>query len=352
MNARSGIFSKIFSPVLSLFAPLRLRAFAVTSLFAFGFVVLFFFSTSSSAYGQGPIRRAIRERVQNRPAPKPSDEIEKRTIQVGDTERAYWIHIPPSHEVTPGMPLVIVLHGGGGSGPQAERSYGWTPKSDREGFIVVYPDGTGPAKDKLLTWNAGACCGQAMDQKVDDVAFIRALVAHLLATYKINPKKVYATGLSNGGMMSYRLGCEASDIFAAIGPVAGALNCETCTPQKPVSVVAVHGKKDQNVKFEGGSPERKFDNHPRTDKSVAESTGFWIKHNGCAEAPKTESREGVTISTHEGGRDKTAVKIYAITEGGHSWPGGLRGSRLLDETSKAINATDEIWEFFKSHPKP
>ena len=308
--------------------------------------------TAHVVLAQGPIRRAIRERREARAAPNPSEGIQRQTIKFAGVERVYWIHVPPSHEVTPEMPLVVVLHGGGGSGPQAERSYGWTPKSDREGFIVVYPDGTGPLGDRILTWNAGACCGEAVDRDVDDVGFIRALVAHLLSTYKINPKRVYATGMSNGAMMSYRLACEASDLFAAIGPVAGALNVPACVPAHPVSVVAVHGLKDRNVRFAGGTPERQFDDHPRTDKSVAESTGFWIEHNGCSASPKTESREGVAISIHEGGRQGSAVKIYAITEGAHAWPGGSRGARFLDEPSKAMNATDEIWEFFAAHPKP
>ena len=148
-------------------------------------------------------------------------------------ERSYILHLSPTLAPERKYPLVIVLHGGGGNAASAGKMTGMNQQANRENFIVVYPNGAGRLGDRLLTWNSGNCCGYALDHQVDDVGFLRALVERLLTQYPIDPKRVYATGISNGGMMSYRLACEASDLVAAIAPVAAALNTE-CKPVEPV----------------------------------------------------------------------------------------------------------------------
>ncbi|MBI1785330.1 polyhydroxybutyrate depolymerase [Candidatus Sumerlaeota bacterium] len=339
-------------PILPI-SPLQSLRLSLRASRVFLLAVLLCCSPGFSA--DGPIRRAVREKIKEkmdaRVEAKSTPGTERVAIQSGGSERSYLIHVPYSHEVVKGTALVIVLHGGGGTGAQAERSYGWSKKSDEEGFIVVYPDGTGPMKTQVLTWNAGNCCGPAMDQNIDDVSFIRAVIEDVEKKYKINPKKIYATGISNGGMMSYRLACELSGRIAAIGPVAGALNCPDCAPKEPVSVVAVHGTADKHVLYNGGKPETKFDNHPRVDKSVAESLGFWIKFDGCGEKPATETKGNITTATYDEGKNGTAVKLYTVKGGGHAWPGGDRVSKMLDQPTQELNATDVIWEFFKTHPK-
>jgi len=151
---------------------------------------------------------------------KPGDY--EQSLTFGGRERRYLLHLPPSIRGAQPLPLVIVLHGGANTPEMAERMSGMSPKADSAGFIVAYPQGTTTPNDQLYTWNAGTCCGYALDNNVDDVGFIRALIEQLQAEYSIDPKRIFVNGISNGGMMAYRLGCELSDKLAAIAPIAGA----------------------------------------------------------------------------------------------------------------------------------
>jgi polyhydroxybutyrate depolymerase len=229
--------------------------------------------------------------------------------------------------------------------------------ADKEDFIVVYPDGSGRLEDKLLTWNSGNCCGYALDHKIDDVGFIRALIETLQRDYPINAQRIYATGMSNGGMMSYRIGCELSDKIAAIAPVAGALNVE-CRPTQPVSVIAFHGTDDQHVLYDGGKPKIQADPHPREDKSVAYAMNFWAQHNRCAMTPARDERgtpalsgaNGIIHDTYANCANGIAVELYTIKGSGHAWPGGK--SYLSGDTpTREISASELMWEFFKRHSK-
>lgn len=139
------------------------------------------------------------------------------------------------------LPLVLVLHGGGGNAAYAERMTGFTDKARKEGFIVVYPEGTGRQEGQLLTWNAGHCCGYAMANRVNDVAFIDALIEKLIEDYVVDPRRIYATGMSNGGMMTHRLGIELSNRFAAIAPVVATLFGDERRPEHPVSAIMFNG---------------------------------------------------------------------------------------------------------------
>ncbi|HUJ70694.1 MAG TPA: PHB depolymerase family esterase, partial [Verrucomicrobiae bacterium] len=181
------------------------------------------------------------------------------SLKTGGRDRVYSLHLPPAYDGKHLLPLVIVLHGGGGNAEGAIRMTGFNQKADKEGFVVVYPNGSGRLKTRLLTWNSGNCCGYALDSGVDDVGFIRALIDELKKTRAVDPQRVYATGISNGGMMTYRLACELSDKIAAIAPVAGALNLENCQPTRPVSVIIFHGTADEHVLYNGGEPIRRVD---------------------------------------------------------------------------------------------
>jgi len=142
---------------------------------------------------------------------------ERQTLVHGGIERHYVVRVPPDAiQTTAAVPLVLVLHGGGGNAEVTERMTGFSHKAAREGFIVVYPEGTGGFTRKLLTWNAGHCCGYAMEQKIDDVGFISVLLHKLIQEYPVDSARIYVTGMSNGGMMTHRLGIELSDRFAAI----------------------------------------------------------------------------------------------------------------------------------------
>ena len=294
-----------------------------------------------------------RTRIANTPtAPSartfiPGDSTQSLTL--AGRERASLVHLPPAIGNSP-LPLVIVLHGGGGNAASAAKMTGLSALGDKANFIVVYPDGTGRLDDRLLTWNAGNCCGYALDNQVDDAGFIRALIEKLARDYPIDARRVYATGISNGGMMAYRLACELSDQIAAIAPVAGALNVE-CKPTQPVSVIAFHGTNDQNVPFNGGAGSKSIDPHPRTDQSVAYAMVFWAQRDSCGATPTRDERGSIVHDTYASCANGTGVELYTVKSGGHAWPGGDRLTVLLDAPAKEISASAVMWEFFKQHPK-
>jgi polyhydroxybutyrate depolymerase len=265
--------------------------------------------------------------------------------------RTYLVHLPPAYDRGKSWPVVIVFHGGGGHGEQMAQMTGFSGKADREGFIAVYPNGTGRWQNRFLTWNAGNCCAYAYENRVDDVGFVRALIAQLKKDFAVDPRRVFVTGISNGGMMSYRLACELSDLIAAAGPVAGAQNV-ACSPSRPVSLVILHGTADLHVRYSGGPPLRMADaRNPRSDRPVSEAVAFWVKHNGCTENPKTLRAGKVVREAYGGCAAGTAVSLYTLHDEGHTWPGGTKWAFWADEPSREISATDVIWEFFEAHPR-
>jgi len=157
----------------------------------------------------------------------------------GRTRTAH-LYVPASLSDEP-VPLLVALHGGTGWGTQFEQTSGYDGLAEANGFLVVYPDGigSGPNEDRFRTWNGGVCCGAAAAGDVDDVAFLRALVDKLSDAYAIDSERVYATGHSNGMIMSYRLVCEAADVFVAAAGQAGTLGVDGCSPSEPVSLLLV-----------------------------------------------------------------------------------------------------------------
>jgi polyhydroxybutyrate depolymerase len=275
----------------------------------------------------------------------------KRTITVGGRVRSYLLHLPPSPNRGKPMPVVIVLHGGGGNAEVIAQTSGFTAKADEERFIVIYPNGTGRPRNRLLTWNSGNCCGYAHENNVDDVSFVRSLIEQVQQELNVDSRRIFVTGFSNGGMMSYRLACELSETIAAIAPVAGALNYEKCNPVRPVSVVAFHGTADEHVLYEGGEPIRRSDPNPRVDRSVAEAISYWVARDQCANDARKERRGSVIIEDYAKCREGTGVRLYTLEGGGHAWPGGEARASWADRPTTALKATDAMWDFFSSHPK-
>ena len=284
-------------------------------------------------------------------------EDSAHTIIVDQTERRYVLHVPQA--VKAPAPLVIVLHGGGGSAKSAIAQTGFDAEADRSGFIAAYPEGTDRSRPLLNalgkpgfhTWNAGACCGTAIEQGVDDVSFIRTMVAEIAAAYPLDPKRIYAAGHSNGGMMAYRLACEASDLVAAIGAVSAVIVVAPCEPRFPVSVIDIHGAADQNVPIEGGIGPKSIVKYPYPP--VERSIAFWAAWDDCGKDPIVSvPAPGVTLRAYPFCTLGIAVDYYVIAGGGHAWPGGQRLAKFLDEPSNAIAATPLIWQFFAAHPKP
>jgi polyhydroxybutyrate depolymerase len=247
---------------------------------------------------------------------------------------------------------VIVLHGGGGNARNAEAMTGFTRKAEREGFIVAYPEGTAAGRLGLFTWNAGHCCGYAMEQRVDDVGFIGALIDRLQATHRIDPRRVYVTGMSNGAMMSHRLGIELSHRIAAIAPVVGAVFGDEVRPRAPVSAIMINGMLDKSVPYGGGASggvgARAWDGTP--GRPAVDQAAFWASANGCNAAPQTRDQGRYLIAQYDC-PSPLGVAMYSVKDNGHAWPGGRKGTRRADTPSTAIDATDVIWEFFAAHPK-
>jgi polyhydroxybutyrate depolymerase len=269
----------------------------------------------------------------------------------GGRQRTYLLHVPPSYRMDHEAPLVVVLHGGGGNADNVARMSRMSEKADEQGFLVVYPNGTGKLQDRLLTWNSSNCCGYALDNNVDDVGFIAATIARIEKDYRIDSARIFATGISNGGMMCYRLACELSTVIVAIAPVAGAMNIENCAPTKPVSVVIFHGTADGHVPYDGGRGTKRADTHDRIDHSVHFAASFWAEHNDCSTVFTKEQEGNILRETFPKGTNGSEVVVYTINGGTHSWPGGTRGSIFGDKPSAEISATDLMWEFFSLHPR-
>lgn len=271
------------------------------------------------------------------------------SLEVGGRTRTAIVHVPPGYVAGARVPLVLFFHGGGGSGAQAERAYGMNPIADRERFIVVYPNGTS-AGSPLLTWNAADCCAYAYENDVDDVGFVAALLDRLEDDYAIDPDRVYATGMSNGAMMTYRLGCEMAGRFAALAPVSGAQNDPSCSPAAPLSVVVFHGKQDQHVPYYGGyGPASAY---PHYDTPVSSAISLWVARDGCATTPETvtSASGNIVTDTYSGGVGGSEVVLYTINDGGHAWPGS-NGSVTGDVPNEEIDASELIWAFFARHPR-
>jgi polyhydroxybutyrate depolymerase len=262
-----------------------------------------------------------------------------QTIESGGG-RTFHLYRPQG--LTDAVPLVVMLHGGFGTGEQAERSYHWDSEADNGHFLVAYPDGLNRA------WNAGTCCGEPQRVNTDDVGFITAMVGAIEQEIPIDRARVYATGMSNGAMMALRLGCQ-TDTFAAIAPVAGT-QLTDCSQARPTSVLQIHGTADDRVPYNGG-PGKAFatNGNPRVDGPSVESVNAtWRSIDACG--PPTSATAGsVTIQT-SGCADGRTVELIAVAGAGHQWPGGAP-SPLLEQfgipaPSTALDATDTIWQFF------
>jgi polyhydroxybutyrate depolymerase len=185
---------------------------------------------------------------------------------------------------------------------------------------------------------------------LDDVGFLLAVLDHIGSEVEIDARRVYATGISNGGMMAYRLGCEAGDRVAAIAPVAATVTVD-CTPSAPVSLLHIHGLADQNVPFEGGEPTKSAQADPPSYEPVREGVETFVEADRCSGGGDRTRQDEVEVTTWAVCAAGTAVELVTIDGGGHSWPGGRRLSGTLDPPSAALDATPRIWDFFDAHPK-
>jgi polyhydroxybutyrate depolymerase len=277
--------------------------------------------------------------------------LDQRHLQVNGVDRTYLIHLPPA-AVSP-APLLLVLHGGGSTAQATERNAGFDGVADANGFIAVYPSGID------LGWADGRGMDPPDQAGVDDVAFIGSVLDDVSSQYAVDPERVYVTGISNGAFMAQRLACDLSDRIVAIAPVAGTLSTGvSCQPDRPVSVLEMHGTADPLVPYLGGTMTGR--GGQSTIVSVADEVSAWAGRDGCPEPPQTSSppplvNDGTRLetTTYDGCQDGTAVWLYTLVGGGHTWPNGAQylPVRLIGPVSHQVDAPTAIWSFFASHPR-
>jgi polyhydroxybutyrate depolymerase len=288
--------------------------------------------------------------------PAPAREIDglvEIALQHDGLKRLYLLHFPKGYDARKPTPLVVALHGGGGSATYMadDYRYGLISKSDAAGFIVAFPNGVSRRRSGMLaTWNAGKCCGRARDQAVDDVGFLRKMIEDIGRGANIDRQRVYATGMSNGAMMSYRLACEMSDVIRGIATVAGTDNTRHCAPSQPVPVLHIHAQNDDMVLFDGGSGRRLRGALAAASAdfvSVPQTIAMWVKHNHAHSEPRRVlDVTGAHCDLHGATSGGAPVVLCVTTNGGHSWPGGHK-DRANEAPSSAINANDVMWNFFQ-----
>jgi polyhydroxybutyrate depolymerase len=274
-----------------------------------------------------------------------------RKINAGGREREYLLHIPAIAPLR-GAAVLLAFHGSASSAAHLVEFSGLAEVSDEKGFIVVFPQGLGP--DRLRrTWNAGGCCGWAFKEDIDDVAFAAAILDDLEQDLQIDSSNVYATGMSNGGMMAYRLAAELPERFSAVASVAGPMGKLVTAPKKPVSICHFHGTLDEYAPYAGGVGKR---SSSKSDFLSAEATvEIWRKANDCSaefveEALPTfvSDGTGVTRRTWIGGRQGKKVTLYTIDGMGHTWPGRKTRLTHLGPMTANLCASRAMWDFFLS----
>jgi polyhydroxybutyrate depolymerase len=269
------------------------------------------------------------------------DGLQARSIDVHGVTRTYSVHVPDSYRPGTGVPLVLVLHGLGGSGMQVARDSGFVEEADRGGFIVAFPDG------REIPALPGNGRGWIVSQQPrTDLDFIDQLLTSLESEFSVDHSRTFVAGHSNGAVLAYRIACDLSGRVAAIAPVAGA-TVNNCNPAEPVSVLHIHGTADPLVPYEGGRAAFGF-----TTISVEETQRRWSVVDGCdatpSAAPEAGPAEGVTRTSYSGCAAGSAVELVTIAGGGHAWPRERAVGRL---PAAGFDATAAIWRFFEAHPR-
>lgn len=284
-----------------------------------------------------------------------------RTLAVNGLQRTYIVHVPASYRPLSRLPVVIMLHGGGGTAKAAMWETGWTKKADREGFLAVFPDAMArdPARASHFSsnpqlWNDGSGRFYPDQTAVDDIAFLDAMLDDLAARFAVDEQRIFLTGFSNGASMSFRAGAELSDRIAAIAPVAGALWFDPSMLRHPVSMLYITGTADPLNLIDGGVPKLATGAsdgvRAKPKPPVRDSIAKWAKALGCPAAHSSRSSvRGVLRETFSPCTGDAEVVYIAVDGLGHTWAGGrsLLPERMVGKSSTSISATDAIWEFFR-----
>lgn len=290
-------------------------------------------------------------------APPTDGTTYERQADIDGYSRRWRFYVPSGAGADP-LPLLIALHGGGGSGDYMESVGGFNALADEQVFITAFPD----AVDR--NWNDGrdSDFSRSHRDNIDDVGFISTMIDSISAEALIDPARIYVTGISNGGMMSLRLACDLADRIAAIAPVAASMPTDQltrCRPARPISVMMINGTDDPLVPYDGGVVAAQFGERG-TVEPVWDTIDFWTEVDSCARRPEVSpipdgpEKDGssVVVSSWSGCADSTAVELYRIDGGGHTWPSGPQYLPVfaVGETNRDFDATGEMWDFFVAHP--
>jgi polyhydroxybutyrate depolymerase len=277
------------------------------------------------------------------------DQTNGRIVSA-DGAREYLLHVPDSYDPATPAPLVISLHAGATWPAHQKNLTDWNRKADANGFIVVYPAGTPQVFNVVRTWHTFDS-----DAGLErDVKFIAELIDTLRSAYNIDPARIYADGMSNGGGMAFVLSCTLSDRIAAVGMVAPAqsLPLDWCTPDRPVPVIAFHGTADPMVPYAGGRFGDPFNPVKPVFPAIRDFVASWAERNRCVAGPiESPAAPGVTRREHLDCAEDASVVLYTVSGGGHTWPGGKPLPEWrVGPNSDNIDATSEVWSFFREHP--
>ena len=279
----------------------------------------------------------------------PAPAVVTRKVKSGGKDRTYLVHVPKGLDPKTPAPVVVAFHGAGMTGRIFRAVSGLDACADEHRFVVVYPDGSG----FVQTWNSGGIPFVA--SRADDVAFARDLLDDLKAVAAVDPKRVYAAGFSNGGMMAYKLANEAADAFAAVCAVGGTMTYDDPSPKRPVPVLHFHGTDDVFVPYVGAPSGKKG----QAFKSVEATAKAWAKADGCppdpteVALPDADPDDGCKVKrkTYGPGTGGAEVVVYTVEGGGHNWFGRPSLGGLTGRSTKDIDANALMWEFFRKHAR-
>ncbi len=309
------------------------------------------------------------------PALAPMDGAYTFTLTVDTLHRGYRLHVPPQAASGQPLPLVLNLHGATQNGLLEEVQSGMDTSADQNGYLVAYPDGTRistvltpdpVAKQAQYGWNAGRCCGLPVTRHIDDVGFLEKVIADIAHRTPTDLRRVYMTGISNGGMMAYAMASEASDRVAAVSSVSGQVELPAIHPSRPVPTLEFHSVNDPIAKW-AGVPNR----DPALRLSVLEGITQWVRADGCRPRPVTgptvvgvtgtiSAGETATPVTYQHCRSGTEVALWRFTGSGHVWPGstlntGPPSTWILQGVGRGIvlvDANEAMWQFFQRYSLP
>jgi polyhydroxybutyrate depolymerase len=260
--------------------------------------------------------------------------VQLQRVTVDGQDRSYRVFVPPTLDRSRPAPLVLVLHGGNNTPDDMAKATLFDREAAEGEFVAAYPEGVGKA------WNAGTCCGAAPRRGTDDVGYLTAVLDQLEADHRVDPKRVFVAGVSNGAMMAYRFACERADRVTAVGSVAGAVRVD-CQPSRPVSVVEIHGTEDQLVPYQGGAPSAVEAQGAPPYTATPAMMQRWAELANCPPPAPAQVAGPVRTETWSGCKAGSAVRLVTVEGGGHLWFASGLGT-----ANGALDATSTIWRFF------